>query len=328
MKRLRTCCGLGLGIAVFGALLGAVQAQASDDGLVSGGAGWLTRSGEASGETISAKPLNGSAAKTGVVEVVKAEPAPAMSAQGGDNWLSAVQGSASEKSVQNASPSGAEKVATSNVNVPASERTVNVGEGLRPVTPGHATTLSAPYFSDVVAVAAPDPQGSAVLASTQLARRRSGSGVRFVAGNGYMNNAGYGPVNFPPYQYPYLGYNNNPFTGLSSYSNGYAGGPPSTVPFAGGLHQGRSAFWSQPTMTVPNVNYGVGNAGGVGGAYGTGYGGPAIQVSGGYRQGGGPRRMSNNGGGGGNSSGNAVNVNVNYQQNQNGGGYGYGYGYR
>jgi hypothetical protein len=347
-SRFNSMYGIGLGVALFGALVGAVQVQAGEDGgsgLLSGGSGWLMRTSEGGGEKIKAEPLTGSAQKSQVVDVLKAgAPASGSSSafasgtgQGagaaqGDNWLSGLGNGAdkgeekgSQKAVQNAAPSASRWASSSNANMAASERTVGVGQGLKPVAPGYATSLDAPYFWDkpVSMAAAPGTGVAADVSATQVSRRRSRTGTTFVAGNGYANIGGYGPRDFPAYQFPYAGFNNNPFTGLSSYSNGYAGGPPSAVPFAGGLHQGRSAYWSQPTMTVPNVNYGPSNIGGVGGAYGTGYGGPAIRVNGGYNSGGGggggPRRHSGGG------SGSNVNVNVNYQQNQISGYGGYGY---
>ncbi len=245
MKHLRINI-LGLTLAGVGALLGASALQASD-GAVSGDSGRLVDSGKSGGETISAQPLRGSAGAQKVSaqpmrqvaapakQVEKAQPA-----VGKDDWLSF------EKPVMQAAPmTSQDKVA---LVAAADSSLVTPGPGYRAVVPGYATQFSAPY----------SPRQSQVsvggnFSATQYNSRSTYSGYSSVAGNGYMNVNRYGPGGFPPFQYPYTGYYNNPFTGLSSYSNGYAGAPPTSVPFAGGFFQGRSAFYSQPVLQVPVI---------------------------------------------------------------------------
>jgi hypothetical protein len=143
-------------------------------------------------------------------------------AAGGDDWL------VPEKPVvANAAPARAQAQASAQV-VP--EGMVALGEGLRPVQPGYTLGSERTPWS-----------GQARVQSAWAVRP-----TRIHADGRHSRSGG-----MPAFTYPYAGYYNNPFTGFSGYQAGYAGRPPSTVPFNGGLHQSQSAFYSVPNMVVP-----------------------------------------------------------------------------
>jgi hypothetical protein len=191
--------------------------------------------------------------------------------------------------------------------------------GLRPVTPGYAlpveesarqgsaTAMLPGRLTQVNSPAAPVVDARHRMAAKYagyVSRRERGetSGPVFIQTS---NNVPAANTWGSPYQgQTPAGYQGpqtyNTFTGLSSYSNGYAGAPPSPVPFSGGLFQSRSAFYSQPPMTVPGIPTQGYSGGGNGGSCGGGSGG---------------------GRGNGSNQGNTTNVNVVSQNLRTGYGY-------
>ncbi len=181
-------------------------------------------------------------------------PEPRSAATGRDDWMSfcepapkpvrqATQAPVKARTFSNPSaPAGATVPASASAPVFVPERALT-----RVPTRGTWTAPEA-SISNAAPAAAVEANTSTGGQSRQVRRMRTG-------GQGFTQVAGAGVQagQFPAFQYPYEGYNNNPFTGLSSYSNGYAGAPPTSVPFAGGFFQGRSAFYSQPTLIVPVV---------------------------------------------------------------------------